>query len=144
MKNACIYSFDEKIVICSMSKNKINAVILTEPILILSKDDNPLSIGKKLFEALDNSSDNYPSTDMGKEIYNKIKKIAEAKSEKAFMAKTKSINVEFENNILTILPTMNKGREGFWFDMEKKIIIENDKDLNKIGEEILRALKLCS
>jgi hypothetical protein len=82
------------------------------------------------------------------ENYETYKKITGLKSIKAQMKDSLHVSITRQNNQITFYPTLNGGtsgdRKGYHFLNEEKVVIEDSKDFESIGEALKIALEKCS
>ncbi len=143
MKTVSIYYFDNKYVLNAMCTNDDGFKVLIEPSIICENDSKPDRLGEKFREALMKCVSVYHGRGTGKDVYDKIKKIANVKSEKAFMDKSQLITVEITENKIQYIPMKNHGKEGFEYNFNDVVIGYLEEENEKIGQKIIDAFLLC-
>lgn len=146
IKRASIFLRGEMLLFASMNVTVSGFGVVSEPVYEAKMSDNLNEIGYKLLQALDNSKENVPDSEMGK-AHQALFKLAGVKSHKALETNTKSCQayIDNENKIHFIpLKNMRPQRSGYAVvNVSLEIIKELPLNHDEVGMALLETLERC-
>ncbi len=130
MKAATIYERSGKVFIHSSSKTSAGVRVLGTPVLSAEKD-NPKDIGQAVRECLGSSHVGVPHPKSFANLFEPVLKLAGVKSFNTFMKSAKSVGVEMEDGVVTLIPTRNAGPKDGFFPLPNRsqLVLGSDDEL---------------
>jgi hypothetical protein len=113
MRRATAYQRGDEIFLHASSKTTTGVWILSDPVMAADRNDLAC-LGRAIIKALEGSREGVEHPTTWKGIFNPILHLAGAKSWGAFAKSAKCVEIEFETNRVSFVPTKNLGaRDGF-------------------------------
>ena len=139
---ATVYQRKDKIFCHSSSQTDAGIWILSEPALVVSRDD-PDAVGGMVRECLSHSRTGLPHPTDFRNLFKPILDLAGMKSVAAFSKDAKCVSIEQgDEGEVFLIPTRNGGKNEGFVPLADKIVrlaaIPDD-----FGKEILSAIDLC-
>jgi hypothetical protein len=114
MKKASAYQRENHIVLFAVSDTTAGVGIAAAPILRIERS-SMTELGKAILAALEGSRQNvpHPTQDGWKEVAAPVLEIASVKSWNAFAKAAKNVDIRFDTDRVSFIPTKNLGPKGF-------------------------------
>jgi hypothetical protein len=141
MKAATIYERGGKMFIHGSSKTTAGVWVLCAPVLQAENRD-ARNIGQAVRECLASSRLGVPHPKTFTNLFEPVLKLAGVKSFYAFMNSAKYVGVELEDEVVTLIPTRNGGKDGFIpLPNRSRVALVSDEEL---GLAIVSALSVAT
>lgn len=133
MQKAGVYLRSGVILVHPHASTTAGVWIVTKPISVL-KDIEPISLGKAIVNALNQSEVGIQHPTDWKQVNNLLPNAIGIKNVSTFYKSAKCIDIELEDGIITITPTRNLGvKEGFEELSMKSNSFKLSNDLGSLG-----------
>jgi hypothetical protein len=146
-KQAAIYKFATRVVVCSDCKTTAGVGITTEPYEVLFTPVAATALGEAVWRALEGSRCDLPHPSNFKDLALPRLAAAGVKSEAAFQNGSGLVTVKLDGDSICVTPHQNGGTRGdgagFSPIMENKICLAQFGN-EEVGEAVLRTLELCT
>jgi len=111
--------------------------ILADPVLV-SEQNDPVRLGNKILTVLDGSKENiaHPTSWTGQ--FDVVLKLAGVRTWSVFAKSAKCVEIEFETNRISFLPTRNLGGKGGFEPLSTKVL-SSPPESPRLGTELLHA-----
>ena len=141
MKCATAYLRKGEVFLNSSSKTSVGAWVCTSPYLIVDSHDVE-QLGRAVIEVINGSLDGIPHPTEFTSLTKPILEMAGVKSWGAFVKGAHCCEISESNDVITITPTINQGKNGFDHINDKSLNI-NLSTVKKIGDELIEAFSYC-
>jgi hypothetical protein len=138
MKRATAYKRGQQIIILhASSRTNVGVWILSAPVLVAEQND-PVQLGNAILTVLDGSKENiaHPTSWTGR--FDVVLKLAGVKTWSVFAKSAKCVQIEFETNRISFLPTRNLGAKDGFEPLPAKVL-SSPPESRRLGTELLRA-----
>jgi hypothetical protein len=113
MKFATVYGYGGRIFAHANSQTTAGVWVVTNPVLAIDRDD-PVQLGKAVIDALNGSRRDIEHPTSWKGIFDPVLHLAKVTSWSRFARSAKCVEIECDNDKVSLFPTRNLGpRDGF-------------------------------
>jgi hypothetical protein len=111
--------------------------MLSAPVLV-SEQNDAVQLGNAILAALDGSKDNVAHPTSWKGQFDVVLKMAGVRTWNAFAKSARCVEIEFETNRISFLPTRNLGAKGGFEPLSAKVL-SSPPESRRLGTELLLA-----
>lgn len=141
MKSATMYERGDKIYVHSSSKTTAGVWVINAPVLMVETQDIG-GLGHSIKECLAASVEGVPHPKSFTNLFDPVLKLANVKSFNKFMQSAKCVEVELEDDIITLIPNRNEGAEDGFAPLPTKTQVADGTD-EALGSAALSAFALA-